>query len=138
MWTYFFYGTLLDTEVARSVLGRPLGGFSPRPGRLDGYRRVYVSGATYPALSTEEGASVDGALVFRVGALEAARLRRFEGPEYETSVLTIEEPDGTRTEACVFLPKPAMRLTDRPWSLEVWRRQEKRRFMSGMRRNTLV
>ncbi len=138
MWNYFFYGTLQDPEIAREILGRPLSGCSPTPCVLPGYKRVYVAGATYPGLVTDPDDEVGGILVQRISPLEASRLSRYEGKDYELAELSVCLGDGSFVEARVFLPLPTLRMSDTEWELDVWRRKEKRRFMAGLRRNVLI
>ncbi len=138
MSTYFFYGTLQDPEIAREILGRPLSGCSPQPCVLEGYKRVYVADATYPAIAEDAESKVEGLLVARISPLEASRLSRYEGRDYKTEELDVVLNDGKRVSASVFIPLPALRLSNRVWELNIWRRHEKRRFMAGLRRNVLV
>jgi gamma-glutamylcyclotransferase (GGCT)/AIG2-like uncharacterized protein YtfP len=138
MSSYFFYGTLCDPEIAREILGRPLSGCSPRSCKLSGYKRVYVAGATYPGLAVENAGVVDGILVARISPIEQSRLSRFEGPEYDLQDLDVVLADGRVETARVFIPKPTLKLTDRPWRMEEWRRLDKRRFLNGIKRNVLI
>jgi len=138
MWNYFFYGTLRDPEVAREVLGRPLSGCSPRPCVLDGYKRVYVANGTYPALVADADSRVDGIVVSRISLIEASRLSRYEGSEYTLEDMDVIVRDAGVATVRVFVPKENVRLSDRPWELNLWRKYEKRRFMAGLRRNILV
>ena len=89
MSTYFFYGTLQDPEIAREILGRPLSGCSPQPCVLEGYKRVYVADATYPAIAEDAESKVEGLLVARISPLEASRLSRYEGRDYKTEELDV-------------------------------------------------
>jgi gamma-glutamylcyclotransferase (GGCT)/AIG2-like uncharacterized protein YtfP len=138
MSTYFFYGTLQDPEIAREILGRPLSGCSPQPCVLEGYKRVYVAGATYPAIAADAESEVEGLLVYRISPLESSRLSRYEGKDYKIEELEVTMKDGARVPASVFMPLPALRLSNRSWELNMWRRHEKRRFLAGLRRNVLV
>lgn len=139
MTNYFFYGTLRDPEIAREVLGRPLSGCSPRSCKLSGYKRVYAAGATYPGIVLDAEGVVDGLMVTRISPIEASRLSRFEGPEYATlSLDVVLDDDGSLETVSVFVPKPSLRLTERLWVLDEWRRLEKRRFLNGLKRNVLI
>ncbi|MCK5778717.1 MAG: gamma-glutamylcyclotransferase [Rhodospirillales bacterium] len=138
MANYFFYGTLCDPEIAREILGRPLSGCSPKPCALAGYKRVYVAGATYPGLIADPEGEVKGLQVYRISPLEASRLSRYEGREYTLEEKEVTLADGTKEMTNVFMPLPSLRLSDKEWQLDVWRRQEKRRFLGGLRRNVLV
>lgn len=138
MSNYFFYGTLREPEIAREILGRPLSGTSPRPCVLKGFKRVYVAGASYPALIADADCETDGILVKRISPIEASRLSRYEGPGYDVQEMKVCLKDGLEEEALVFVPKPAMKLSTKVWELDVWRRLEKKRFMAGLKRNILI
>ena len=45
---FFFYGTLLDRDVATMVLGRRLPPHAYAPAALPGHARRWVKGASYP------------------------------------------------------------------------------------------
>lgn len=138
MWTYFFYGTLMDPDVTQEVLLQPLSDFTPRPGRLFGYRRVYVAGASYPSLVLDPEAAVDGLLVSNIKQLDASRLSRFEGHEYQVRLLSVQATNGETAEARVFLAKPSVKTIDKPWLFDTWCLNEKERFLDGIRRDTLI
>lgn len=138
MSSFFFYGTLMDPEIVRAVIGRPLSGLSPRIAHLEGFKRVYVAAATYPALVAESGSSIEGIVVSRISPIEISRITRYEGADYESRLTTVLASDGQSVEARVFFPKAAVKTTNRPWRLDDWRRRDKKRFLAGMRRNMLV
>lgn len=138
MSSFFFYGTLMDPEIVRAVIGRPLSGLSPRVARLEGYKRVYVAAATYPALIADSDTSLEGIVVSRISPIEISRITRYEGADYQARLTTVQTLDGQSVEAQVFFPKAAIRTTNRPWVLDEWRRRDKKRFLAGMRRNMLV
>tara|TARA_R110000787_G_scaffold186397_1_gene297960 strand:- start:47597 stop:48022 length:426 start_codon:yes stop_codon:yes gene_type:complete len=141
MWTYFFYGTLRDPEIARIILGRPLSGLAPTAAKLRGYRAVCVAGASYPGLVAapdDVDASVIGIVVSRLSGLDVSRLDRYEGPEYATEDVVVQTSDGATVEARVYLPCAALQLADKTWSLTDWQRQDKKRFIGGLRRKALL
>lgn len=138
MWTYFFYGTLMDPDVTHQILRQPLADFMPRRGRLQGYRRVYVSGASYPSLVLAPDEAVDGILVSRIKPLDASRLSRFEGHEYQIRLLSVLAEKGESVEARTFLAKPSVKTTDKAWLFDEWCRLEKERFLAGIKRNMLI
>lgn len=138
MWTYFFYGTLMDPEVAREILGRPLTGFNPRAGVLEGYRKLYVAGATYPGLHEIPEGRATGIVVDRITALEVSRLSRYEGKEYRTEVRPIQLEDGQTIDAKLFVPGTGIRLTDKPWDYGRWQRTDKKRFLRALMRKQVV
>ncbi len=135
---YFFYGTLMDPEVAREILGRPLSGCSPAQGILPGYKRVCVEGASYPAIKLDPDHHVDGLVVSRISELEAFRLKRYEGSDYDMLSLGIQVLDSVIENVRVFTPKETLKLTDTPWDFKRWQSEDKKRFLKAIQRNTLV
>jgi gamma-glutamylcyclotransferase (GGCT)/AIG2-like uncharacterized protein YtfP len=130
---FFFYGTLMDADVRRAVLGRR----APRivtPAVLEGWRRVLVAGASYPAIVRRAGARVDGVLARGIDAAAARRLDRYEGAEYvaiEAAVRTSSR--STPVTATVFVPRPGhVRIRAGKWDVDVWRRRRKRRFLAKL------
>ena len=79
---YFFYGTLMDRTVLAAVLGRSLPPAASRPASLDGYRRVFRAGASYPVLVPAAGEVVAGIVVDGLGQGDRRRLEAFEGSDY--------------------------------------------------------
>lgn len=73
------YGTLLDAEVRRLVLGR----CRTRAATLNGWERLYVAGQTYPGVREQAGAATDVLVLEGLGPQALARGDAFEGPEYE-------------------------------------------------------
>lgn len=138
MWTYFFYGTLMDPDVTQQVLRQPLADFMPRPGRLQGYRRVYVAGASYPTLILAADETVDGILVSKIKPLDASRLSRFEGHEYQVRLLSVQATKGESVEARTFLAKPSVKATDKAWLFDEWCQLDKERFLAGIKQNILI
>ncbi|MET4699177.1 hypothetical protein ABIE65_002207 [Constrictibacter sp. MBR-5] len=130
---FFFYGTLLDPDVRRAVLGTATE--AGMPAALDGWRRVFVRGDCYPVIRPARGSTVDG-MVFAGVNLEGARLlRQYEGPSYRERRLTVRGADGGIVSAAVFVPKDAGVATGGPWTLASWRVRHKRPYL---RRDGLV
>ena len=71
---FFFYGTLLDADMRRLVLG--LGRADPalEPAELPGYRAVLAKGQRYPIPMKSTFAGLAGALTEPVDAEAAERL----------------------------------------------------------------
>lgn len=126
----FVFGTLLDADIRRIVLGpraRPL-----RFGVcVTGFRCHRVEGETYPLLVQQDAASeavnaVHGALVHGLCPHALARLRFYEGPGYALRTMTVEV--GRRRRRCrarVFLGTDRLRDSGQPWTLDHWQRTEK-------------
>lgn len=125
------YGTLLDADVRRLVLGRCTG----RPAVLRGWERVYVAGEVYPGIRQREGASLDVMVLQGLGRHALTRADTFEGPEYTRKLLpVIFEDDGAAGEAMVYVPTAAVRLTDRAWYNDwAWRCRHRWGFLAMTR-----
>ena len=108
----FVYGTLLSARVRNLVIGRALPAI---PARLSGYRRVTLSGRDYPGLVPAPQAAVEGRLVEGLGIADLARLDRYEGDEYRRCLLRVSTASGPR-HAWVYLPRPDVPVSRRPWS----------------------
>jgi gamma-glutamylcyclotransferase (GGCT)/AIG2-like uncharacterized protein YtfP len=76
----FVYGTLKDSRVQRSVIGRVDGGIADT---LAGYTLtdIQVGQFAYPFIVADENGSVDG-LVLAVNDKELARIDRYETSAY--------------------------------------------------------
>ena len=123
MLSFFFYGTLMDSDLQAVVLGGRLpAGMSAM---LDGYRRRTVVGEDYPAIAPARNSRVAGLLVGDVRPAMAARASLYEGPQYTAASLTVTTEDGTPCHAWTFLPAADVRLSARVWSFDAWRRRRK-------------
>lgn len=122
----FVFGTLLDADLRRIVLGA-----HDRPplmaARLRGYARRTVCGETFPMLVPAPGAVVDGLLIAGLGPQALARLRFYEGPGYALRPLSVHGAHGERRRcrARVFLATQRLRESGQPWSLQAWQQSDK-------------
>jgi len=113
--TLFLYGTLRHRPLLDLVLGR--GDAAVRPGRLPGYRAVWVSGAAFPMIIEDPGGLAEG-LVIEATAEDRARLDFYEGGfGYGTRSVTLE--DGTGAE--IYWPDPDL-VPGAPFDLAAWAR----------------
>lgn len=116
---YFFYGTLMDRSVLAAVIGRSPP--APRhPATLDGYRRVFRAGASYPVLVPSAGEAVSGVVVEGLGEGDARRLDAFEGCDYTRCEMPVRLARGKCVAAGVCMPRPSVAASSLPWSPEVW------------------
>src|SRR3546814_17121738 len=71
---YCFFGTLMDPDVLRLVLGRPVtrGALAPAP--LHGYRRLRILRDSLPVLVADPPAAVQGLVLPPDGAPDADRI----------------------------------------------------------------
>jgi hypothetical protein len=130
----FFYGTLLDDDVFALVTGRCLAPRDRCRATIDGYIRVFREGASYPILIASAGARVEGALVGKVRAREAERLKTFEGDEYDLVQRIVHRHGGGSVGAHVFMAKSWVPGSSEPWDLAHWRRRHKHRCLARLRR----
>ena len=130
---YFFYGTLLDHDVRRAVLGPLADGLTPQPARLADWRRVRLAGRAYPVIVPRRGSTVEGCLVHGMPASAAARLTRFEGPEYRLARLAVATDDGGGPIARAFVSSGRVAPTPLPWHLDEWARRHKPALLRRLR-----
>lgn len=126
----FVYGTLMDPDVLRVVLGRPLPEAQREEAEIFGFRRVHVPGRNYPMLQPHHGSGrVAGLLVHRLDAEAVHRLVVYEGSEYHLVPLLVSNAEGHGVRAGVFLCDRSVPQGHRDWFLEVWVRRYKRTFL---------
>ncbi len=126
----FVYGTLMDRDVLRIVLGRAVVPEQMETAEISGFRRVHVPGRNYPMLLAHHGSGrVEGLLVHALDAEAVHRLMVFEGPEYHLVPLMVANADGHPVRAGVFLCDRSVSPGRRDWFMEVWSRRHKRLFL---------
>jgi hypothetical protein len=133
---FFFYGTLIDADVRRAVLG-PLAPRRVEPASLRGWRRVPVRGKTYPVIVADPTAQVDGVLARGLNAASKHRLERYEDADlYALAGLDVLPTGRTRpVPAQVFVAKAAgARSAPGEWEIETWQRRHKRRYLRTLGR----
>lgn len=130
--TLFFFGTLMDSDVLRLVLGREVVPRDRRTARLDGHRRVFVAGRVYPMVIAQVGARVDGVAVGGLDHGDLARLNHYEGWEYRLQTARIRLDGGAIIEAG-FYACPAALADRRDWRLAHWQRRHKRLALTRIR-----
>ena len=142
---FFFYGTLIDPDVRRVVLG-PHAPRRVEPARLQGWRRAAVPGRTYPVIVIDAGAHVDGVLVHGLGTAARRRLERYEDADlYALLRIGVLAGGRRRFPALVFAAKSAgraggwgTRKVIETWDFAAWRRRDKQRLLMSLRRRTGV
>lgn len=125
------YGTLLDAEVRRLVLGR----CRTRAALLCGWQRVYVAGEVYPGIRMREGAKTNVLVLDGLDRHALDRCDAFEGAEYTRQRLPVRfRTGGHMGEAMFYVPTAAVRLTGRPWRYDwAWRARHRRAFLTMTR-----
>jgi hypothetical protein len=130
---FFFYGTLLDREVAALVLGRRLPPAAFVPAVLPRHARRRVEGASYPIAVRDPKSEVSGAVVAGFSARDVARLAAYEGPRYRIAPLKVRI-GGVLAIVSVFAPlEERFQPTGGSWQLAWWQRRHKRAFLARLR-----
>jgi hypothetical protein len=124
---FFFYGTLLDEDVRRAVLGK-LAPVEIEPARLAGWRRFSLEGVSFPIARPDRTSFIDGLLVRGLSPEAGRLLDIYEGVGYArrevklvsgvSAILYVE--DGSRS----FTASPL------PWDLDVWVRRHKKAYLA--------
>jgi hypothetical protein len=129
---FFFYGTLLDRDVAALVLGRRLPPQAFTPASLPGHSRWTVQGGSYPIAIPDLKGEVPGCIVGGLSARDVARLGAFEGSGYRVASLKVRTASGL-TRVSVYEPiVQKLKPSDRPWDLTQWQRRDKRGFVARL------
>lgn len=133
---FFFYGTLIDPDVRRMILGDIEPSSSMENAHLTGWRRVGVRGRSYPALVHRAGHVTHGVLARDLPASALDALVAYEGPEYEVREESVR-CGATAMNAYVFVAGPECVTTPVAWSYDQWQRRCKRRFIAELRQGRL-
>jgi hypothetical protein len=130
---FFFYGTLLDRDVASLVLGRRLPPRAFAPAALPGHARRRVKGASYPIVVRDPRGEVAGAVVGGLSIRDVRRLAAYEGPRYRIAPLKVRV-GGVLTTVSVFEPvETRFEPAGGNWELVAWQRRHKRAFLARVR-----
>jgi len=130
---FFFYGTLLDRDVAALVLGRRLPPQAYTAASLPGHARRKVEGGTYPIVVPDPRDDVPGAIVGGLSRRDVGRLAAYEGPGYRVAPLRVKVA-GMLTVVSVFEPiQSRLRPSGERWDLTLWQRRHKRWFVDRLR-----
>lgn len=135
---FFFYGTLMDADVRRAVLGAAAPA-TVEPATLAGWRRVPVAGASYPMIVRAAGSRVEGVFARGLDQRARDRLIAYESDGYRMmeAIVTLAT-DGKSRRAFVFVPdrrRGAAAPRKRghgAWHLASWQRRHKRRFLARL------
>lgn len=131
---FFFYGTLIDADVRRLVLGRAAPD-TIEPAIVRGWHRVKLAGVTYPGLVRDAKGTVEGVLVRGLGAAAKRRLVRYEGDEYDMIEVDAVTATGGSRRARMFVAGKALKPATGRWNLALWQRRHKKRFLASLVRS---
>ena len=123
----FSYGSLMDADVLRIVIGPEYDAVVTSPAQLAGFRCVQYPTETFPILHAETRKLVDGLLIDGLSALAYQRILFFEGDEYELQSCLVQTHGGEREALyCADVTEPG-ELYDE-WTLARWQREHKAAF----------
>ena len=131
---FFFYGTLMDSEVCRIVLGAPGGAMPAVPAVLPGYNRVRARAADFPVLVRRTGGRVRGQLVSGLDQAALLPIAHFEGPDYAPRRVLIIDSAGRRRVAWIFQGEGVGLASAKDWDLKRWQLRHKARLLPQLRR----
>jgi gamma-glutamylcyclotransferase (GGCT)/AIG2-like uncharacterized protein YtfP len=129
----FFYGTLMDGDVLAAVIGRPASTVRRQGALVEGYRRVYRLGASYPILVPMPGGRTEGVLASGLRPADTARLVGFEGRDYDLVEVPVRAARLGPTQAMIFMPAPEVIAFPEEWTLATWRRRHRKEYLRRIR-----
>jgi gamma-glutamylcyclotransferase (GGCT)/AIG2-like uncharacterized protein YtfP len=116
----FAYGTLMFPAVVQSVIGRVP---TSRPATIQGYRRLEVTGESFPGLIEGDGASIQGLLYYDLGKDEWERLTAFEDDFYDLEEVTVfSAQEAVHALAYIVPPARKSALSEKAWDPEDFRK----------------
>src|SRR5690606_22005033 len=99
---YFFFKTLMDTDVLQLVLGRPVTFGTLPPAWLHGCRRMRILHDSFPVLVADPSAAVDGLVFTAAGPQDQARILFFEDYDYDLATCRPVLGDDSTVEALFY------------------------------------
>ena len=132
---YFFYGTLIDPDIRRHVMGIHAPA-SVEPARLMGWRRFSLKGISFPIARADRTASIDGVLARGLDEEAGRLLDIYEGPGYGRTTVSALDARGKSREAVLFVEDGTAEfaVVPQPWDYEAWARRHKKEFMADLKR----
>lgn len=124
----FVFGTLLDEDVLRIVLGRELPSSYRCCASLADHCRLKQHDDTYPIVERFAGGSVCGQLLM-LNTQDLARVRFFEAEEYELESTQVLAATGETVDAMFCAERATWPGPRSPWSLRQWQHEHKGAFV---------
>ncbi len=127
---FFFYGTLIDPDVRKAVLGK-LTPASVEPAVLPGWRRFRAKGVSFPIARPDPKAEIEGVLARGLTPEAGRKLDAYEGDGYRR--VTVEALAGGKPVAAFFyVDDGSGTLVAEPgtWSYATWVKRDKRAFLA--------
>jgi gamma-glutamylcyclotransferase (GGCT)/AIG2-like uncharacterized protein YtfP len=130
---FFFYGTLIDPDVRRAVLGR-LAPETVEPATLPGWRRFAAKGVTFPIARPDPKAEIEGVLARDLSAAAGRLLDAYEGDGYRRTKVEIVA-GGKTLSAILYVDDGSGTLVAAPgaWDYATWAKRDKRAFLAKLR-----
>ena len=131
---FFFYGTLLDSDVMALVIGRRLPPSAFVPAILPRHSRRRAKGMTYPVVIPDPADRVQGVVVGGLSSRDVARLAAYEGPGYRVASLKVRVA-GDLVTVSVFEPIVSrLQPSASPWDYALWKSRHKRPFVDRLKK----
>lgn len=111
----FVFGTLLNVNVRRRVLGRIISDRALPVAAARGFDRFYIQNRSYPMLKPCPAGRVTGAILGRLSAPDWKRLDDYEGPEYGRAPIAVWRKSGKRQVVWAYLGQPGVVASARRW-----------------------
>ena len=128
----FFYGTMLDPDVRRIVLGGASASVTIHSAVLTGFHRVRAGGGNFPMLVRRSLGRVHGELVEGLRRDDLLRIAHFEGPDYVPSRQRVRDAANRCVFAWVLLPPDKAKASRERWDLRRWQLRDKPRMLPQM------
>jgi len=131
----FAFGTLMDPDVLALVCDVAPGSFPTESARAVDSTRRWVVDDHYPVLVAAPGEALDGVLVHDLDESALARIRFFEGEEFELAPITVRrDADGESVRAWHFAHAARKAVADMAWELADWQSSTKADMLPRVRR----
>jgi hypothetical protein len=130
---FFFYGTLIDPDVRKAVLGG-LAPASVEAAVLPGWRRFRAKGVSFPIARPDPKAEIEGVLARGLTAEAGRKLDAYESDGYKR--LKVDVIAGGKTvSAILYADDGSNTLKAEPgaWSYTDWVKRDKRAFMTMLK-----
>lgn len=126
----FVYGTLLDSDIRRVVIGREIPAENISAATIQRFYRVQMPGCIWPMLRPHHRVSrVDGLLLEGLSAEDIRCLIVFEGDEYRLVPTEVTDSGGRMVRVSVFLGNRSVPPGQRSWNPRFWARRHKVGFL---------
>ena len=113
----FTYGTLMVTDVFRTVTGKT---YQKQKAVLEGYSRFRLAGKHYPGIVKTADDRVEGIVYLNITENDMAKLDEFEGDLYAREEVAVKLENGGRINATAYIVKKGHEncLSNEPWNLD--------------------